>query len=181
MVVLAGLVTLAWALRRSAPLVSLGVAWFLVTILPVSNLVIPAGVILAERTLYLPSAGLSIVLAGLLAGWTRFSDVRTRRAALAFGFVVGTLLTVRTVSRNPSWFSTYTVLNTLAVEHPESYLALRARGEGLARVGDVEGAAEAYEAAVGLVPGHYRLLIEAAAVLWQSRSVRSRRGASAPG
>ncbi|MGD8872810.1 MAG: hypothetical protein PVJ80_14640 [Gemmatimonadota bacterium] len=162
-VVLAGLLVLAWLLRSRVPLVSLGVAWFCVTILPVSNLVIPAGVILAERTLYLPSMGLAIVVAGVVARWLpELSRPQTRRVALGLGLVVGMLLTVRTVLRNPTWLDSFTVLNTLAVEHPESYLSLRSRGAGLTRVGQVEEARRAYEAAVSLAPRHYGLLIEVA-------------------
>jgi tetratricopeptide (TPR) repeat protein len=161
-VVLASLLVSIWVLRHRAPLVALGIAWFCVTILPVSNLVIPAGVILAERTLYLPSAGLAIGVAGLVALWAEAAGPRARTAAVALGMAVGTGLTVRTVLRNPSWFDTFTVLDTLAVEHPESYLSFRSRAEGLARIGDVEGAGAAYETAVALAPDHYSLALAAA-------------------
>jgi hypothetical protein len=161
-VVLVGGMALAWALRERSPLVSLGIVWFYVTILPVSNLVIPAGVLLAERTLYLPSVGLAIAGSGAFTAWPRAADPKVRRAAMGLALVVGSLLTVRTVLRNPTWLSSYTVLNTLAVEHPESYLALRSRAQGMARVGDVEGARELYETAVGLVPQHTGMLVEVA-------------------
>jgi Flp pilus assembly protein TadD len=169
--VIVGLTVLAWLMRERTPMVTLGIAWFVVTVLPVSNLIIPAGMLLAERTLYLPSVGLSIVVAGLVTRWaqphrwvvrSRSVSARTRVVAPALALVVGALLFVRTVLRNPTWLDTYTVFNTLAVEHPESYVALRARGGGLARAGDVAGAREAYETAVALVPMHYAMLIEVA-------------------
>ena len=159
--VIVGLTVLAWLMRERTPMVTLGIAWFVVTVLPVSNLIIPAGMLLAERTLYLPSVGLSIVVAGLVARFLS-TFARTRVVAPALALVVGALLFVRTVLRNPTWLDTYTVFNTLAVEHPESYVALRARGGGLARAGDVAGAREAYETAVALVPMHYAMLIEVA-------------------
>ena len=161
-ITLGGLVLLAWLVRHRVPLVSLGIAWFCVTILPVSNLLIPAGVILAERTLYLPSVGLSIAAAGLVATWQPTAAPRARRLGLGFALLVGSLLTARTVLRNPTWLDTYTVLNTLAVEHPESYLSLRSRGLGLSRIGDIEGAQRAYDAAVELAPYHYGVLVEVA-------------------
>lgn len=159
--VLLGLLALAWLTREREPLVSLGVVWFCIAVLPVSNLVIPAGVILAERTLYLPSVGLSIAVAGLVM---RFERVGTRKRASALGlaFVLGSLLMVRTVLRNPTWLDTFTVLNTLAMEHPESYLSLQSRGLGLERAGEIEAAREAYEAAVSLVPMDYGLLVQVA-------------------
>jgi tetratricopeptide (TPR) repeat protein len=160
--VMAGLFVLAWASRRRAPLVALGLAWFAIAILPVSNLLIPAGVILAERTLYLPSVGLAFALAALAQARIVDPSPRRRRTALAFAVVVGILLTVRTVLRNPTWLDSYTVLNTLAIEHPESWLSFKSRALGLAGVGDVEGARSGYAAAVELAPAHYGLLVEAA-------------------
>lgn len=160
--VLFGLLAIAWGLRRSAPLVSLGIAWFCVSVLPVSNLVIPAGVILAERTLYLPSVGLAIGVAGALAGWLPHAPPRRRRMALGVGLLAGLLLTARTVLRNPTWLNSFTVLNTLAVEHPESYLSFRTSAEALVVGGDVEAARAAYEMAIELVPRDYGLLIDVA-------------------
>jgi tetratricopeptide (TPR) repeat protein len=69
-------------------------------------------------------------------------------------------LFVRTVVRNPAWFSTFVVLETLNQEHPESYMSVRARGTGLDRVGDREAAREAFDLAVSLAPNHYGMLVE---------------------
>ena len=43
-----------------------GVVWFVLTVLPVAGVLFPVGIILAERTLYLPSVGLALVVAGLI-------------------------------------------------------------------------------------------------------------------
>jgi len=56
----------ALALLRRAPLVSAGVTWTFVALLPVVHLV-PIGVMLAERLTYLPSAGFCIAAGALLA------------------------------------------------------------------------------------------------------------------
>jgi predicted Zn-dependent protease len=77
------------------------------------------------------------------------------------GALVCLSLFVRSVLRNPSWLSTYTMVNTLALEHPESYMALQHRAAGLARVGEVDEAARHYDAALELAPRHYGLLVEA--------------------
>ena len=142
-------------------LVALGIAWFGISILPVTNLLIPTGVLLAERTLYLPSVGLAFVAAGVVS-WTS----RERRASLgillvAAGVVCGAFM-VRTVLRNPSWMSTFTMMTTLGEEHPESFRAIWARAQGLYNVGEYEEAAGYYQTAVELVPGEYSLLVEAA-------------------
>ena len=46
---------IAFGLRR-APVLAFGLLWLAVTLLPVANIV-PAGIVLAERTLFLPSIG----------------------------------------------------------------------------------------------------------------------------
>ena len=160
LLVIGGLGVAALAFRRTAG-ISLGILWFGLAVLPVSNLFFSTGVLLAERTLYLPSVGLCLAAGGVAATVSRL-DVRPRRSWAAAATVAALLLMGRTIMRNPSWLDSYTVLNTLALEHPESHLALRARGSGLDRAGDREGAALAFDAAVGLAPGNYALLTEVA-------------------
>jgi hypothetical protein len=57
-----------WHFRRRAPPVSFGLAWVAVSLLPVSNLLLPTGILVAERTLFLPSAGFLVALGGVAAG-----------------------------------------------------------------------------------------------------------------
>jgi len=161
--VLGTLILVLWVLtavraRRSLPLVSFGLGWFCVTILPVSNLLFPTGVLLAERTLYLPSLGLSFVVAGVV---DRVAETRHRRLALAAGLAVAAALLVRTVVRNPSWMSSFMVQSTLHEEPPESWRAIRARAQGLERVVELGEAAEAWDLAVRLAPMNYTLLVQA--------------------
>ncbi len=142
-------------------LVAFGIAWFGIAILPVSNLLFPTGVLLAERTLYLPSAGIAFVAAGVVS-WTA-RERRTSLVVLLVGAgVLCSAFMVRTVLRNPSWMSTFTMLTTLGEEHPESVLAIRARAQGLDAVGESEEAAGYYLSALDLAPEGYGLLVEVA-------------------
>jgi Flp pilus assembly protein TadD len=159
-VILMALVGLTWLARGRAPVTALGLGWFLVTILPVSNLVVPAGILLAERTLYLPSVGLAFIVAAIVHEVASEAGPSARRALGALAAVAAVALFVRTVTRNPTWMSSYTVLNTLAIEHPESSMALQHRAEGLERVGDIEDAARMYDAAATLAPNNYALAVE---------------------
>jgi tetratricopeptide (TPR) repeat protein len=68
---LIGLMALILLLARPKPILAFGLAWYLLNLVPVMNL-IPANAFLAERYLYLPSAGICLFLAGLikeLAEW----------------------------------------------------------------------------------------------------------------
>ena len=154
----AAAVIFLWPRER---LVALGIAWFGIAILPVTNLLIPTGVLLGERTLYLPSVGLAFVVAGVVS-WT----ARERRTSLGILLVgAGVLCSafmVRTALRNPSWMSTFTMLTTLGEEHPESLMAIRARAQGLDNVGEYEEADRYYQTALELAPEGYSLLVEVA-------------------
>jgi len=144
-------VTLA-ALTPWRPRVGLPAAWFLLTVLTVSNLFFPIGVLLAERTLYLPVLAVSFLVA---FGWEAVARGRVRMgrrwaaAALAVALV---LLAVRTVRRNPAWNSTMDVALTLAHEHPESYRAQWMMAWEMERRGFVDRAGGHFQLALALWP-----------------------------
>jgi tetratricopeptide (TPR) repeat protein len=165
--VLAGAALVAirdWRNSPFRPLLALGILWFALTVVPVSNLLFPVGTILAERTLYLPSVGLALGAAGVAqrVGWMGMPLRSWATAALVL--VVGGLL-VRTVLRNPAWESTYAVLETLNREHPESHLAFLNRGVGLDLAGDTAAAEPEFAMAVRLAPERYGTLTAAAGFL----------------
>jgi Tfp pilus assembly protein PilF len=119
------LVLLAVALAVAtpfAPRAGLVAGWFLLSILPVSNFFFPIGVLIAERTLYLPSVAVCF-LAGFAWEAARAARLQTQRlvAVAAVGIVV--LFSVRTIQRNPDWDSTAAVSRALNRDHPESYRA----------------------------------------------------------
>ncbi len=158
--VLAGLGLAALRAWKGVPLVSFGIAWFGMTVLPVSNLLFPAGTLLAERTLYLPSVGLCLAAAGVAAPVLAWPH-RPRGAVLAGAVVLLLAFMVRTVLRNPSWMSTFVVQQTLHEDHPQAWRAFRARAQGLERVGETGAAAEAWDVATRLAPRDYTLLVQA--------------------
>jgi protein O-mannosyl-transferase len=66
LVLLVAGVALAIVLRRRRPIISFGIAFAGIALLPSSNLILPAGILLAERTLFLPSVG-AVLVAGAVA------------------------------------------------------------------------------------------------------------------
>jgi protein O-mannosyl-transferase len=159
--VVVGLSMIWWISRtwRERRTLALGPVWFALTLLPVANLLFPTGVLLAERTLYLPSVGLSILVAGA-AEWVIEKHPGRLRLAGVAGVIALALLTTRTVTRNPTWMSTFIMLDTLSREHPESFLSLRARAGGLASVGEYAEAERYYELSLEMAPGAYSTLVE---------------------
>ncbi|MGQ0560263.1 MAG: tetratricopeptide repeat protein [Gemmatimonadota bacterium] len=103
------------------PRAGLVAGWFVLTILPVSNFFFPIGVLIAERTLYLPSVAVCF-LAGYAWEAAMASAVReTRRLAVVVAAAIAIGFGARTAIRNGDWDSLTTVWDGLARDHPESY------------------------------------------------------------
>lgn len=127
-VILAALVVLS-ALTPWQPRVGLPAAWFLISILPVANLLFPIGVLLAERILYLPSVAIGFVVASV---WERAVGARPEAATpdprrIAVGWLAAACcvaaLGALTIARNPVWKTNQTVIDSVIRDHPESYRA----------------------------------------------------------
>jgi tetratricopeptide (TPR) repeat protein len=164
--VLAVLVLALWAWRTPAAVpggsppraVSFGIVWFVITISPTANVAFLSGVLLAERTLYLPSVGFAVC-----AGWivSSIHVERPRLAATLLVLAVG-LGSARTITRNPVWKDNLTVFNSLLQDHPESGRAQWALGDVLFTRGQVSEALRAYRIAIGIAGAHYSLTMEIA-------------------
>jgi len=106
------LLWLAW--RRGRRVEAFGLGWIAIALFPVSNLVVPVGVLLAERALYLPSAGLA------LAAGAWLKDLETRRLALVLSLVV-VAGGVRTFLRVPVWHDTRAMITSELEDSPRSF------------------------------------------------------------
>ena len=142
--------------RRVYPVVAFGVAWVAVVLLPVSNLVAPTGILLAERTLFLPSVGLVLAVGGIVAA----ALPRVRRWSPMWRVVpvvgTGIVLTIgiwRSAIRQPVWRDDRTLFTTTVSDAPESYAAHFAYASMLFKAGDVEAAKREGWLALGLYGG----------------------------
>jgi tetratricopeptide (TPR) repeat protein len=106
--------------REKRPLIFFGWAWFFITVLPVSNAIIPLVVIrMSERFLYLPAAGFCIFLAAVLVefqsrGVKGMAPQVLRRITAAAVIVLLCLYSARTVMRNLDWRDSLTFWRTAA-------------------------------------------------------------------
>jgi tetratricopeptide (TPR) repeat protein len=146
---------------RRAPELSMALVWAGLSILPVSNLIITAEIVLAERTLYLPSIAVSVAVALALA-----KAAPARRKWLAAGlaaWVVG--FSVVTVKRNPVWYNTHTLFENLRQQHPESVRLLYALGLDMYKQGEWELAQVYFGLWMKVWPYHAPWLAQYAAAL----------------
>ena len=157
------LVTLALALAtiRRAPELAMAVSWAGVALLPVSNLILTTEIVLAERTLYLPSVAVAIVVGLALARVKppRRAWVATLLAAWVLFF------SVVTIKRNPVWASTDTVFEDLRRKHPESSRVLWGVGSQYYRDGDWSEAMKWFLRSLEVWPYHAQYQAEFALVL----------------
>jgi len=148
---------LAFRLRRrdrlvAAGLLVIGIAW-----LPTANLLFPTGIVIAERTLYLASAGLAFVVAAL---WDRVAARAGSRGAAAGLVVVLIAFSVRSATREVVWRDNRSLVVASLLAHPESYKAHEVAARAYLRLGDARTALREYGAAVRLYPLDPYLLTE---------------------
>lgn len=125
--VLAGSLLLASAvvgavlLRRRVPLASLGLAWFLLALLPVSHIV-PFFDAAGERFLYVPLAGLVLAAAGAAAAMPASSRT-TSGAAVTAALVIALAFGSLTAARTAEWRDSETILRATTRDFPSSVSA----------------------------------------------------------
>ncbi|MGA1360352.1 MAG: tetratricopeptide repeat protein [Gemmatimonadaceae bacterium] len=105
----------AWS-RRDAALV-VGLAVFPITHLTTSNLLFPTGVLLAERTLFLPSLTIGFLAAVLVQRVALLSD-RVRRLSAVLVTLLVVLGVGRSAERQRAWADSLTVFSTMVADSP---------------------------------------------------------------
>ncbi|HPM43350.1 MAG TPA: hypothetical protein PLV52_05930, partial [Candidatus Omnitrophota bacterium] len=93
--------SIPFVFKRSR-IISFGILWFFITLLPVSN-VIPLKALIAERFLYLPSIGFCMILAAILALFHRSKTKYISAAAIILAGSIAISYSVRTMTRNEDW------------------------------------------------------------------------------
>jgi tetratricopeptide (TPR) repeat protein len=117
------------ALRRRQRAISFGIAIAVITLLPASNFIVPAGIVLAERTLFLPSVGAMIVLGAIVvlaADYLRGRVASAARLKVVAATVCGVLLltgAIRSAERTTVWRDNDTLFRHAVVDSPLSYRA----------------------------------------------------------
>ena len=109
-------VLVKWMWKRGAKVEAYGLLWIGIAFLPVANILFPIGVLIAERTLYLPSVGLALI-AGALAARVP--------PKLGYGLLTVVVLGAgawRSVLRIPVWHDNITFAQSIVRDSPSSYV-----------------------------------------------------------
>lgn len=120
---LLGTLGLAIACWRRSPVTSFGIVWIVMTLLPVSNLLVPSGILLAERTLMLPSVGAMVALCSAIPWlYARLEHLRPARHAMAGAVALLLALGImRSVDRNRVWLNNEILFRQGVIDAPRSY------------------------------------------------------------
>lgn len=160
--VLGMLVVVGWALllrvawRRGRRVEAYGLGAIAIAYLPVANLLFPIGVLTAERTLYLPSAGLALAA----GAWVGVGLAPRRLAAVAaLLFVAGG---ARTALRVPAWRDNRAASLALLRDAPRSYRTWDYIGWEHMWTGKTERALDAFRTAGAIFRGDVRVYLAAA-------------------
>ncbi len=119
---LVSILAIAVALRRRMPVVTFAIGWVAITLLPASNFIIPAGIILAERTLFLPSVGAMILVGSLVPAVRRV--LAERKLQVAGAAALGAVLALgawRSFDRTMVWHDNDRLFRQSVVDSPLMY------------------------------------------------------------
>ena len=152
-----GAVLAGYGWRRDR-VVFIAMLWLVITLGPVSNILLATGVLIAERTLFLPSVGIVLLLGrALVVGWPRLRAIPTRWVQVAVPAMAALLLvtaTARSAARQAVWFDNPTLFSTLIVDAPDNFRAHHALGEMFGSAGAWSRAETHLRKADSLFPGY---------------------------
>ena len=148
----AALLAAGIALLPKRPAAGFGVLFFLLAALPTSNFLFVTGTVMAERLMYLPSAGIVLAAAAFFPGGLALGRRRVAAAALA-GITL--LLLFRTIVRNTVWESDDTLFTNLLETSPGSAKAHYDYAYQAADRGRRRPAYEQYTIATGIFARYY--------------------------
>ncbi len=158
-------VVLLFRMRKRAPVPVLGAAWFLLMLIPTSNIVQVSAGFMAERWVYLPSVGLLLAVVSLAEGIP--ASLWSKRAVLTGAKVAGVLVAAALLAlcwvRGAWWHDDLILFRTMVRKVPNSSVGYNNLGLALMERGDTQGAVEAYGRALTLSPGyvtaHYNMAL----------------------
>ena len=158
---------LVWSARK-APLACFALAWYGLNFLPISNLVPLTHWLLAERFLYVPSVGFSLLVAlGLDAlwrgRWKRLTPEISAQAAVALSAIVVIVHGGLTVRQNEVWLNSTTLWTHTLAHNEKSFRGLYGYGLELDNHGKKDEGEAYYRKTIAVEPSypeaHYALAL----------------------
>ena len=154
--VIVTLLVIAWRARTRAGLVTFGLSWFFLLLVPSSILVmLDRAEPMAEHRVYLASCGVFLVAGALVEWLLRPTTLQARRTRLVMRTVMAIALVSlagRTVLRNAVWSDPVGLWYESVVKAPDHWLPRLLLGEALHAAGRRDEAIAEYRRGLGLRP-----------------------------
>ena len=161
-----GLAVFSFILFRRFKEIFFGIWWFIITLVPVYNLIQIFNPI-AERYMYIPLIGFCLVVPIVLYGiFSRaFSRTRTvKMVTLSMVLVIAVVYSNMTLARNRDWKDGLTLWSKTVQQSPDSGVAFGSLGRAYQEQGLLDEAIVQYRMAVKLMPKHFKAYYNLAVV-----------------
>ena len=146
LVLVVACIVIAAVLAKKRAAITLGILFFFITLLPVSNWIMPIALLMAERFLYTPVFGFAL-LAGI--AWAAISQDNVRRL-IAAGVV--TAAAILCIGHNYIWQDTLTFHKNAVQTIPNNARARLGYGFALLRLNKADEAKAEFEAGLRIMP-----------------------------
>lgn len=137
------------AFFKKRPIITFSIGWFFISLVPFSN-IIPVGILMAERFLYLASFGYCFLFGYLL--WELYNSRKTKYIAYIVFCAFSLFYFKTTILRNLDWNNPLFLWDTETVRFPESSVANNNLGYAYMKIGKNEEAIKFFKKAKGLSP-----------------------------
>lgn len=142
-----------WLLLRTGSVpVLIGLFWFTINYLPISNIIPIPSSPMAERYLYLPAVGLWIIAAD--RGYALYGKLRSSRTLAVVAVVVLVLLGGVTIDRNADWKNDIALFGSVVRTDPGASIGHFNLGNALKDAGNGEAAEREWLETLRLDPAH---------------------------
>lgn len=154
-----GLLTLAFTKFKRYPILSFGILWFFIGLIPTSNILVPVVALLYEHWLYLPMIGIFLILIWL--GIFIAKKYNIQKLLLTAFIILLILLSVQTINRNKDWRDPITFYNKTLKFAPQSSRIINNLGATYLSKNSYEQAEKLFKEIIKLNPSfllaHYNL------------------------
>lgn len=156
---IAGFLFLSIAVAGKSPAISFGLFWFFINYLPVAN-IIPSVYIMADRYMYIPSAGPCLLAAmGFRFLFKEPGMVRRKGSLILLGVLISLTISMyafKTLSYSAAWKSDLSLWNYSVKKYPDSDKTLAGRANALSSAGDYNEALRDFNRAISINPQNAR-------------------------
>ncbi len=105
-----GLIILCLVRLKKREIPVFGVIFYLIALFPMSNILFPVGTLMSERFLFIPSVGISLIIAWVIYKYFIKRDSLSKLNTLLIIIIL--LLGLKTIARNRAWKDNFTLFTT---------------------------------------------------------------------